>query len=142
MFNIMPFANFLGGKMRKTDLTKFKKLFIAQREHILFNTRVIDENFYVRPDEDKDEVDQATKDIEQSVRLQLKNREVMTLKKINEALRRIDEGTYDECESCGATIELKRLQARPTTTLCLGCKEEQERAEGTTVLGRRGERVH
>lgn len=121
--------------MRKTDLVRFKKIFIEQRDQILMNVAVIDENLMVRP-EDKDEVDQANADIEQSMRMQLKNRETFTLKKINEAIRRIEEGSYGECENCGDPIELRRLQARPTTTLCIACKEEEEKTSASTAINR------
>ena len=112
--------------MRKTDLVKFKRIFVEQREQMLMNVAVIDENLMVRP-EDKDEVDQANADIEQNMRMVLKNRETFTLKKINEAIKRIEEGSYGLCESCEEAIELRRLQARPTTTLCIACKEEEEK---------------
>ena len=127
--------------MRKTDLVKFKRIFVEQQNQLLMNVVGIDENLMVRP-EDKDEVDQANADIEQSMRMQLKNRESFTLKKINEALRRIDEGSYGECESCSEAIELRRLQARPTTTLCIACKEEEEKMSASVVLGHRSHFVH
>jgi DnaK suppressor protein len=127
--------------MRKTDLVRFKKIFTEQRSQMLNNGLTISENLLVRP-EDKDEVDQANADIEQSMRMQLKNRENFTLKKITEALRRIEEGNYGECESCEEPIELRRLQARPTTTLCIACKEEEEKANAASVLGHRYEYVH
>jgi DnaK suppressor protein len=122
--------------MRKTDLVRFKKIFIEQRDQILMNVTLVDENLIVRA-EDKDEVDQANADIEQNMRMQLKYREAFTLKKINTAIKRIEEGTYGECESCEEQIELRRLQARPTTTLCIACKEEEEKISATTVLSNR-----
>ena len=128
--------------MRKNDLIKFKKIFVQQRDQILTNVAVMDENLMVRPDEDKDEVDQATTDIEQSMRMQLKNRETFTLRKINEAIRRIEEGNYGECLNCGEHIELRRLQARPTTTLCISCKEEEEKLSASAILGHRFEYIH
>ncbi len=127
--------------MRKTDLVKFKRIFTEQREQLLMNTAFIDENLMVRP-EDKDEVDQANADIEQSMRMQLKNRETFTLKKINEAIHRIENGTYGQCESCEEPIEVRRLQARPTTTLCIACKEEEEKLSASVVLGHRSNHLH
>ncbi len=127
--------------MRKTDLVRFKKIFTEQRDQILMNVTIVDENLMVRP-EDKDEVDQANADIEQSMRMQLKNRETFTLRKITEALKRIDEGSYGACQSCEEPIELRRLQARPTTTLCIACKEEEEKMSATSILGHRFEFVH
>jgi len=51
------------------------------------------------------------------------------LKKIDEAIGRIDDGTYGVCESCGEQIGIKRLEARPVTTLCIECKTQQEEDE-------------
>jgi DnaK suppressor protein len=51
------------------------------------------------------------------------------LDKIQKALERIDNGTFGVCEECDELISLKRLEARPETTLCIRCKEEQERVE-------------
>lgn len=123
--------------MKKDMLKKFKKIFEEQRSNILFNDRVIREDFNVHEDDRFDEVDQATTDIEQSMRMRLRNREVLYLRKVEEALKRIDEGTFGECESCGEMIETKRLLARPTATLCVGCKEEEERRETHSASGRK-----
>jgi DnaK suppressor protein len=49
------------------------------------------------------------------------------LQLVEEALRRIDDGTYGVCESCGQPIGKLRLQAFPRATLCLQCKQRQER---------------
>lgn len=122
--------------MRKDTIKKFKKIFEAQKQSIASNGGVIREEFSVNADDRFDEIDQATTDIEQSMRMRLCNREVLYLKKINEALKRIEEGTFGECEECGEDIEVKRLEARPTATLCVACKEDEERREGLTVAGR------
>jgi DnaK suppressor protein len=53
----------------------------------------------------------------------------MLLDKIQKALARLEEGSFGECEECGDKISAKRLEARPETTLCIRCKEEQERVE-------------
>ena len=122
--------------MNKEKLKKFKKLFEAQRKSALFNDRVVREDFSVCDDDRYDEIDQATTDIEQSMRMRLRNRESFYLKKVDEALERIEDGTFGECEACGEDIELRRLEARPTATLCVSCKEEQERKETFTAAGR------
>ena len=127
--------------MRKSELVKFKKIFIEQREQLLMNVTVLDSQLMVNP-EDKDEVDQANADIEQSLHMQLKNRENMTLQKVNEALRKIEDGTFGECESCGEHIEIRRLQARPIANLCIACKEEEEKQSASMLLGGRFHFVH
>lgn len=122
--------------MKKETLKKFQKIFESQRDRILTTNRMVCEDFNVCPDDRYDEIDQATTDIEQSMRFRLRSRETLFIKKIDEALKRIEEGTFGECEDCGEDIELRRLEARPTATLCVACKEEQERKEILTAAGR------
>lgn len=76
-----------------------------------------------------DEVDLATAEYDQAFEFRIRDRERMLLRKVEKALNRIDEGEYDECEECNAYIGYKRLAARPEATLCIECKEEQERVE-------------
>ena len=76
-----------------------------------------------------DEVDLASAEYEAAFENRLRDREKFLIRKIDVALRRIEDGEYDECESCGEYISFKRLQARPETTLCIVCKEEQEKVE-------------
>jgi DnaK suppressor protein len=122
--------------MTKDKLKKFKKIFEAQRSALLFSDKVVREDFNVNVDDRFDEVDQATTDMEQSMRMRLRNRESFYIKKVEEALARIEEGTFGECGECGEDIELRRLEARPTATLCIACKEEQERKEMLNASGR------
>jgi DnaK suppressor protein len=122
--------------MTKDKLKKFKKIFEAQRKGILFNDRIVREDFGVNGDDRFDEIDQAQTDIEQSMRMRLRSREMLYIKKVDEALLRIEEGTFGSCDNCDEDIELRRLEARPTATLCVSCKEEQERKEVLTAAGR------
>lgn len=122
--------------MRKETLKRFKKIFENQRKSIVFNDKIVREDFSANADDRYDEIDQATTDVEQAMRMRLCNREVLYLKKVDEALARIEEGTFGMCEECDEQIELKRLEARPTATLCVSCKEEQERKEVLTAAGR------
>lgn len=122
--------------MKKDQLRKFKRIFEAQRQQLLFNDRVLREDFAVCADDRYDEVDQASTDAEQAMRMRLRNRESLYIRKVEEALARIEEGTFGECSECGEDIELRRLEARPTATLCVGCKEDQERKEVQNAAGR------
>lgn len=76
-----------------------------------------------------DPTDQAVAELDNNFLLRLRGREQKLIKKIDEALARIEEGTYGICESCGNPIGLKRLEARPVTTLCIECKTMQEEEE-------------
>lgn len=126
-----------GGLMKKEVLKKFKAMFESQKRNLIYNDRVLREDFQVDMDDRMDDLDQASSDVEQSLRLRLRNRENLYLKKVEEALRRIDSGDFGLCESCDNDIEIKRLEARPTATLCISCKEEEERKEVHTADGRR-----
>jgi len=112
-------------------------MFEDQQKSFLYNDRIMREDFHVDDNEKKDDIDQASTDTEQSLRLRLRNREMLYMKKLNEALRRIDSGEFGLCCNCEGDIEIKRLEARPTATLCIGCKEEEERKEVLTADGRR-----
>jgi DnaK suppressor protein len=126
-----------GGRkaVRKETMLRFKKRFVAERKKLLFADKILREEFSVNADDRFDEIDQASTDAEQSMRMRLCNRETLYLKKVDDALRRIEEGTFGLCDSCEEDIGLKRLEARPTATLCVSCKEEQERKEVHTAAG-------
>lgn len=76
-----------------------------------------------------DPADRATAESDRSFELRIRDRERKLLGKIKEALERIDDDTYGICEACGDDISLKRLEARPVTTLCIACKTQQESKE-------------
>jgi DnaK suppressor protein len=73
--------------------------------------------------------DQATAEIDRNFMLRLKGRERKLLKKIEEAIERIDQGTFGICDKCGLEINIKRLEARPVTSMCIECKTLQEEEE-------------
>ncbi|MEI6144984.1 MAG: RNA polymerase-binding protein DksA [Methylococcales bacterium] len=70
--------------------------------------------------------DRATQESEFSLELRTRDRERRLIKKINEALKEIESGGYGFCESCGIEIGIRRLEARPTATLCIDCKTLDE----------------
>ena len=61
--------------------------------------------------------------------MRLRDRERKLIRKIQEAMGRIEDGTYGICEECGEDIGVPRLKARPMTTLCIKCKARQEAEE-------------
>ena len=73
--------------------------------------------------------DQASAEIDRSFMLRLRGREQRLLKKIEAAIDKIESGVFGICDVCGEEIEIKRLQARPVTTMCIFCKTEQEEEE-------------
>jgi DnaK suppressor protein len=77
--------------------------------------------------------DRATMESDRSFELRLRGRERKLLDKIDEAIARIDEGTYGICDECGEEIRIKRLEARPVAKFCIDCKirqEQREKAQG------------
>lgn len=77
-----------------------------------------------------DDVDLFNEEKELSLDLKLKKRNLFYIKKIKQALARMEEGTFGDCKDCGDEIGISRLLARPTASLCIKCKEEQEKTEG------------
>ena len=76
-----------------------------------------------------DPADRATAESDRSFNLLLRTRERKLIHKIQQAIGRIDEGTYGICGECGEDIGVARLKARPVTTLCIKCKALQETFE-------------
>lgn len=73
-----------------------------------------------------DPADRATQEEEFSLELRTRDRERKLIKKINETLVSIEEGDYGYCEACGIEIGIRRLEARPTATMCVDCKSLAE----------------
>ena len=71
----------------------------------------------------------ASQETDMTLELRNRDRERKLIKKIDETLRNIDGGEYGYCEGCGIEIGLKRLEARPTATLCIDCKTLDEMRE-------------
>jgi DnaK suppressor protein len=103
-------------------------MLLAQRKSILENaTRVRQGELEHDQDDFPDDTDMALAEANLSFTGRIRERETELLSKIDEALEQIDQGDYGECTSCGDEIGIKRLLARPVATLCIGCKEDQER---------------
>ncbi len=73
-----------------------------------------------------DPADRATQEEEFSLELRTRDRERKLIKKIESTLERIDQDDYGFCDACGVEIGIKRLEARPTATLCIDCKTLEE----------------
>lgn len=86
--------------------------------------------------EGSDEVEQSINDYNNSHLLRFKNREVFYAKKIDKALKKFDLNEYGLCTDCGSWIKFERLLARPTAEQCIVCKEEAERDESNSFIGR------
>ncbi len=115
---------------QKQPYAKIKKLLEKQKADLLAEAgETISESLQPEVENFPDPGDLATRESDRNFLLRLRGREQRLLKKIDEALERIDIGTFGICEGCGEKIGMKRLEARPVTTLCIECKTQQEEEE-------------
>ncbi len=110
------------GKFRQDLLEKKKE--VEERVEQLKNGDI-----HTNKDDLYDDVDAASVDADHNLLFRIRGREAHLIKKINEALVQIDNGTYGVCADCGEDINIERLKARPVAPLCIACKEEQEKME-------------
>ncbi|MBE7447496.1 MAG: TraR/DksA C4-type zinc finger protein [Kofleriaceae bacterium] len=118
--------------LTKKELLKFRELLDEKRRAVLDRARkTLTEDMTLDPSDLPDEMDLASAEYSQSFEFRLRGRDKALLGKLDLALRKIDDGTFGQCESCDEPIGKKRLEARPETGLCIRCKEDQERDERT-----------
>ncbi len=115
--------------MEQNVLDDFQKQLIKKREDILREAERTLAELTDQSGNIPDPNDRASAESGRSFELRIRQREQKLLSKIEEALQRIEDGEFGECESCGELIGLKRLEARPVTTLCIECKTAQESKE-------------
>lgn len=123
--------------LTKKQVEQLRKKLSSEREALLFNGRMSAEELGLATTDDvNDEVDAAIADYEGSHLLRFRNREVFYAKKIDKALKKMDLNEYGQCTECAGPIKFERLLARPTAEMCIFCKEEAEREESSSFLGR------
>lgn len=116
--------------MKDEHLEEFRALLTEEKRRLLEKAaHTIENEIELSKDDMADDVDLASALADQNLSLRLRGRERSLMDKIDLALERIDNEEFGECVVCGEDIALKRLRARPVTTMCIGCKEEQERRE-------------
>jgi len=115
--------------MNSRQLAHFRKILEDMK---LGLSQDIDRTVHTMQDEATifaDPNDRASQESDTSLELRNRDRERKLIKKIDETILHIDSGDYGYCESCGVEIGLKRLEARPTATLCIDCKTLDEMRE-------------
>jgi DnaK suppressor protein len=118
------------------QIKKLEKRLLDELDGLIFRQKVVSDEFNLDEEDRSDEVDLANADTTSHERLRFRNREVLYEKKIRLSLEKIKNGTYGVCDDCECQIGFKRLEARPTAELCIMCKEESERDENSSFLGR------
>ena len=103
----------------RTILTDWKRLLMEEVDRTVHHMQDEASNF---PDPN----DRATQEEEFALELRTRDRERKLIRKIDEALQDLETGDYGYCEICGVEIGIKRLEARPTATLCIDCKTLDE----------------
>ena len=112
--------------MNDKQLAYFRKMLEDMKREL---SQDIDRTVHTMQDEATifaDPNDRASQESDMSLELRNRDRERKLIKKIDETIQRIDAGEYGYCDSCGVEIGLKRLEVRPTATLCIDCKTLDE----------------
>ncbi len=116
--------------MTPEQLEEFRQILSDEKKKLVRKAaRTLENEIELSKEDMADEADLASALTDQNLSLRLRGRERYLMDKIDLALERIDNDEFGECVVCGEDIAVKRLKARPVTTMCIGCKEEQERRE-------------
>jgi DnaK suppressor protein len=115
--------------MNERQLEYFKQKLMNWKEEILRESRETLSHLQTDTENHPDLADRASSETDKALELRTRDRQRKLISKIDEALRRIEEGAYGYCEETGEPIGLQRLEARPIATLSLEAQERHERRE-------------
>ena len=114
--------------MEKATIEQFKNLFLdILSEEEVFEGKLSPTTL------EGDEVDVVSTEKANQMDFRLQARNAIQMNKVRKSLQKLEEGTFGECEECGAEISYNRLLARPTADLCIHCKEAEEKEENQLV---------
>ncbi len=112
--------------MNDEQLAHFRQLLLNWKQELMEEVDRTVQHLKEDASNFADPADRATQEEEFSLELRTRDRERKLIKKINETLEKIDDGDYGFCDACGIEIGIRRLEARPTATLCVDCKSLAE----------------
>lgn len=116
--------------MRKREFDRYREILQGQLDALVgHGNQAVHEMAGEQGEELPDPSDRATVEEERNWSLRLADRDRKLIGKLQEALARIDAGTFGQCTRCGRPISSARLRARPMTDLCIECKTEMEQRE-------------
>ena len=115
--------------MNERQLEYFKQKLLNWKEDILRESRETLSHLQSETENHPDLADRASSETDRALELRTRDRQRKLISKIDEALRRIEDGSYGYCEETGEPIGLQRLEARPIATLSLEAQERHERRE-------------
>lgn len=135
-------AEKITGMLKGHGLTKTQVLAIVEairkeEQDIIYADSIMRGELQTSQEDLMDEADLASSDIDQGMKMRMANRENFKVKRLHRALDRIKDGSYGECEGCSSDIGYARLSARIIAELCIACKEEEERKENLSAVGRK-----
>ena len=130
-------------KISKKYIPNLNEKYMCEKHKLFFKKKLIEwkteivrsnnEALYNSPLDDNsasaDIVDQASSYTEKNVEMKAINRQIKLISKIDQAIKKIENGTYGFCEETGEPIGIKRLIARPVATLCIAAQEKHEKEE-------------
>jgi len=115
--------------MNDKQLKKFKAQLEDMKGKILSDVEQTLSEMTTQTGNIPDPNDRATVESDRNFELRIRDRERKLMNKVEEALDRIEDGSYGVCEGCGEEISVKRLEARPVAKYCIDCKTRQEQRE-------------
>lgn len=128
-----PFTGFTPYKIKRGEeymsepqLAHFREILLAWKRELM---EEVDRTVHHMQDEAAnfpDPTDRATQESEFSLELRTRDRERKLIRKIDKSIASLDQDDFGYCESCGTEIGIRRLEARPTATLCVDCKSLEE----------------
>lgn len=135
IYGLAPYVESKGEDyMNANQRSHFSQILLAWKRELM---EEVDRTVHHMQDESgslPDPNDRATQEEEFSLELRTRDRERKLIKKIDKMVERIDKDDYGYCDDCGVEIGIRRLEARPTATLCIDCKSLQEIKE-KQILG-------
>ena len=117
--------------MNDLQVEYFRQKLLAWKKSLLSQSQDTLEDLRQGGLNQPDDIDRASMETDKALDLRTKDRARKLISKINDALKRIEDGTYGYCEETGEPIGLERLEARPVATLSIEAQERHERMEKT-----------
>ena len=115
--------------MEDKNLQFFKELLTQRLEDLLSQADNTVSGMTMPKENFPDPTDRASHEANRNFMLRIRDREHKLIKKIKEALERIENKTFGICDKCEEEISIERLKARPVTTQCIDCKTKEEALE-------------
>lgn len=135
MMTVYSFSYFLGNsKMSKKFINQLTVRLKARRQYLLREVKLrLKEVKNSGTDRLSDTADIASNMVDDEIVMSIAQGEAKEIEQIDNALKKIKKGKYGICENCGKSINKQRLMAIPFVNLCIKCKEDEERYEGSEI---------